>query len=51
MMIVTMETLDPPHSSVAVAVHVSVSPEETMLGDKVKLAALPRTSPDAFVQA
>ena len=51
MMMVTTEMLKPPHSSVAVAVHVSVSPGETMDGDSVRLASLPRTSPDSFVHA
>ncbi len=52
MMMMVMVVLDePPELSAAVAVHVSVSPGETMLGDKVKLAALPKTSPASFVHA
>ena len=50
MMMVTIEMPEPPHTSDAVAVHVSVSPGETKDGDSVRLASLPRTSPDAFVQ-
>ncbi len=51
MTMVMVELDDPPDVSVAVTVQVSVSSGDTMVGVSVKLAALPRTSPDAFVQA
>ena len=51
MTMVMVELDDPPDVSVAVTVQVSVSPGDTMDGVSVKLASLPRTSPDSFVQA
>ena len=50
MTMVMVELDDPPDVSVAVTVQVSVV-DDTMDGVSVKLASLPRTSPDSFVQA
>ena len=52
MMTITMVVLvEPPEESVAVAVHVRVSPGETNVGDKTRLASVPKVSPDSLVQA
>ena len=50
-MMVTIEMPYPPHASVAVAVHVSVSPGDTIDGDKARLASVPSVSPASFVHA